>query len=185
MQTINYSDWRHDSSNTNKLFQTNVLHQNLNISRRLSTSHGQTSDYQWIVMLLSKNDVPALRWLLTVAVRHGAGIKTVIKQIERAAEGLYSPHGNWSQQDIDIAFLAKALGGPQLLYALQKSSGLPSVSSVLWHCKPPQLLPSLKVPTKEEMKTNITALLGPGGKPAPKRNFAGQVDMWMVWKRCM
>jgi hypothetical protein len=128
-------------------------------------------------MLLSKNDVPALHRLLTVAIRRGASINAILQQVQKAAEGVYSPRGNWSQRELDIAFLAKAMGGPRLLYALQKAIGLPSVSSVQRHRQPPQLRPSLKQPTRDEMVANITALLGPGGKPAPKRNFAGQVLM--------
>ena len=44
--------------------------------------------------------------------------------------GIFTPQGGFSDRDLDIAFLAKAIGGPCLLYALQKSYGLPAEPTI-------------------------------------------------------
>jgi hypothetical protein len=86
--------------------------------------------------------------------------------LEQAIAGVYSPCGNWSTRGYNIAFLTKAIGGPQLLYALQKFRNLPSLSSVRHNRKIPSLLPSVTTPSQKEMSINITSFLGPDGKSA-------------------
>jgi hypothetical protein len=71
-------------------------------------------------MLLSKHDVPGLHRLLTVALRNGASIRTVLAKLNQAIAGIYSPRDGWSEREYDIAYLVKSIGGPKLLYALQR-----------------------------------------------------------------
>jgi hypothetical protein len=68
-----------------------------------------------------------------------------------AIDGKYSPWGSFSEQEYAIGFLAKALGGPQLLYALSKGDKYPSVSE----------------PSRQEISDNITMFFGASGKQAP------------------
>ncbi|KAJ7683107.1 hypothetical protein B0H17DRAFT_1160967 [Mycena rosella] len=69
---------------------------------------------------------------------------------------------------MDISFLTKAIGGPRLLYTLQKSHGLASISTVRRDKKIPHLLPSIGIPTQEEISANISSFLNPDIKPPPQ-----------------
>ncbi|KAI0374930.1 hypothetical protein BV20DRAFT_986923 [Pilatotrama ljubarskyi] len=142
------------------------LHASLRKTRKLSVARRRITDNQRLVMLLASHDVHRLRRLLTVALRKGASPRTLISRIEQSIEGLYTPRGGFSSRELDVAFLAKALGGPQLLYALAHSHGLPSATTVSRHTTIPHLLPCISKPTESEMSANITALCNPQLKPA-------------------
>lgn len=114
-----------------------------------------------MLMLLATKDVQRLRRLLCVALRKGASPRTIISRIEDSLEHLYTPRGGFSGQELDVAFLAKALGGPRLLYALAHSHGLPSISTVSRHLEIPRLLPSIGVPSEKEINDNIESLCNP------------------------
>ncbi|KAJ7861090.1 hypothetical protein B0H14DRAFT_2222655, partial [Mycena olivaceomarginata] len=58
-------------------------------------------------------------------------------------------------------------GGPKLLYALQKSLGLASVSHIRRNHRVPKLVASIGTPTKEEIHSNISAFFSPDIRPAP------------------
>ncbi|KAJ7772154.1 hypothetical protein B0H14DRAFT_2402165 [Mycena olivaceomarginata] len=88
----------------------------------------------------------------------------ILHILQRALAGLYRPRGGFNKRELDISFLAKALGGSKL-YALQKSQGLASVSTVHRHQAIPQLVPSIGVPSKEEIDENISSFFNPEIKP--------------------
>ena len=76
-------------------------------------------------MLIATKDIPGLCRLISAALRCGSSAERIVELIQKAIAGIYVPQG-FSNRDLDIAFLVKAIGGPRLLYALQKSYGLPS-----------------------------------------------------------
>jgi len=115
------------------------------------------SDHKRILMLLSSNDVASVRRLLAAALRRGASAQTICTILTRAISGLYVPRGGFVQRDLDIAFLVKSIGGLRLLYALQRSHGIPSWRTVGRNTKIPRLLPSIAAPTSDEIRANITA----------------------------
>ena len=78
------------------------------------------NDHQHITMLLATKDVQSLRCIISVALHNGTSISTLLNQMQHAIDGKYSPRGSFSEWEYAIGFLAKALGGPRLLYALSK-----------------------------------------------------------------
>ncbi len=64
-----------------------------------------------MTMLLAIKDVKWAGCLLTVALAKGSSPCAVMACLECATVGLYSPHGKFSDCDLDIAYVAKALGG--------------------------------------------------------------------------
>jgi hypothetical protein len=133
-------------------------------------------------MLLAKHDVRGLRRLLSAAIRKGVSSKTIISRLQNSINGLYTPHGGFSNRDYDLAFLSKALGGPRLLQALQKAHGYPAVSTIKENHKIPQLLSSLSIPSKAEIAANIDAFFDPEVRPLTKHtllsgNLPGMVIM--------
>ena len=75
-------------------------------------------------MLLGKHDVPGLRHLIAAALRRGISAHHLVLHLQQAINGVYRPHSRFNERDFDIAFLVKAIGGPRLLYALQKFMAL-------------------------------------------------------------
>ena len=116
-------------------------------------------------MMLSSNDVAGLRRLLGAAHRRGASPTKICSLLERAIAGLYRPRGGFVKRDFDIAFLVKAIGGPRLLYALGKSHGLASWRTVGRHIKIPRLIPSIGIPSADEINHNISSFFNPDVKP--------------------
>jgi hypothetical protein len=133
-------------------------------------------------MMLSSNDVAGLRRLLGAAHRRGASPAKICSLLERAVAGLYRPRGGFIKRDFDIAFLVKAIGGPRLLYALGKSHGLASWRTVNRHIKIPKLIPSVGIPSADEINHNISSFFDPGVKPPldcpPSAYLPGNVMMF-------
>ena len=75
----------------------------------------------------------------------------------------------------------QAIGGPHLLYALQKSQGFASWRTVGRHYKIPRLLPSIGIPSVGEINSNITSFFDPVAKPQPtplqNGNLPGNIVM--------
>lgn len=138
----------------------------LNMQRKMWTMHKRLTNYERMIMLLSKNDVVGLRRLLAVQLNNGASPQVILAQLERAITGVYAPRGGWTNREYDIAFIAKALGGPRLLFALNHALGLPSTSTVQGR-RIRRLLTSRKKPDTAEIQDNITSILGPGGRKPP------------------
>ncbi|KAJ6603661.1 hypothetical protein B0H10DRAFT_2315727 [Mycena sp. CBHHK59/15] len=118
-------------------------------------------------MLLASDDVPGLRRILVAALKRGASPQVIYSLLERAIAGLFTARGGFTDRDLDIAFLVKSIGGPRLLYALQKSHGLASRSTVMHSQTIPRLQASIGIPTQEEINVNISTLLNPLIKPPP------------------
>jgi hypothetical protein len=112
-------------------------------------------------MLLSTNEIPGLRRMLTVQAKHGASPKAIQALLLWAVDGRYWARGGFGAREKDLSFLAKAIGGPQLLHALQKSHGLASVSTVQRHITVPTLVASIGKPTPEEISQNISNFMNP------------------------
>ena len=127
------------------------------------------------MMLLSKNDIAGLRRVMAAALRRGASAHTICGLLDRAVSGLYSPRGGFSKRDLDISLLVKSIGGPHLLYALQHSQGFASWRTVAHHHKIPRLLPSIRIPTTDEINSNISSFLDPDSKPHPAPTANGSI----------
>ena len=88
----------------------------------------------------------------------------------------------FNQRDHDLAFLVQSIAGPRLLYALQKSYGFVSTTTVQRSTKVPRLLLSVGVPAAEEMRKNMTSFLDPSVKPplpsASSGNIPGNILMF-------
>ena len=107
------------------------------------------------MMLIASQEVAGLRRLIAAALRGGHSAQAIVTLIQRSIDGLYTPRGGFSNQDLDIAFLVKAIGGQRLLYALQKSHGLASETIIQHKLQIPRLLPSIGEPTPDDLIKNL------------------------------
>ncbi|KAK7471312.1 hypothetical protein VKT23_002721 [Stygiomarasmius scandens] len=138
-----------------------------NARRKLRRLSGRLDDYDRMIMLIASNDIVGIRRIIGSALYQGASPRAICDLLNRAINGLYAPRKGFTERDLDVAFLVKALGGTRLLYALQKSHRLASESTVRRHKKIPRLLASVHIPTKEEADHNILAFCDPEIIPPP------------------
>ena len=143
--------------------------------RRLVTASRRLADYQRIMMMLATHDYANLQRMLSVALRHGSSPAAIIGQLQRAFNGLYAPRTGYTERDIDLAFIAKSLGGPRLLYALQKGKGFVSERTVRRHRPIPKLHVSIGTPSAHDCDTNLDAVMNPEIRP-PAQSCPGQSD---------
>ena len=101
-----------------------------NANKQITVTVQKVQDHKRIMMLIASQEVAGLRRLLAAALRQGCSAQAIISLIQRSIDGLYTPRGGFSNRDLDIAFLVKAIGGPRLLYSLQKSHGLASETTI-------------------------------------------------------
>ena len=121
------------------------------------------------MMLIASQEVAGLRRLIAAALRGGHSAQAIVTLIQHSIDGLYTPRGGFSNQDLDIAFLVKAIGGPRLLYALQKSHGLASETIIWRKLQIPRLLPSIGEPTPDDLIKNLNTFIDPDIRPPPPR----------------
>jgi hypothetical protein len=126
-------------------------------------------------MKIASNDVPGVSRILEVSLNRGESARALLERLEDAITRVYRPSGHWTPREYDIAFLAKALGGPRLLYALQQAKHFPSLSTLRRRKKLPQLVVSADLPTDDEINANITTMLG--ARPPPSKPSVGQTLM--------
>ncbi|KAF6753825.1 hypothetical protein DFP72DRAFT_1069028 [Ephemerocybe angulata] len=126
----------------------------------------QLNDFKRIMMHLSKNDIPGLRRLISAALKRHASPRVMMNLLERAVSEFRTAKG-FSERDLDLALIVKALGGPRLLFALQKAHGLPSESTLRRRQHIPTLLASIGVPTAAEVDANIEMFCNPDMRPPP------------------
>ncbi|KAK6996275.1 hypothetical protein R3P38DRAFT_2565915, partial [Favolaschia claudopus] len=136
--------------------------------RQVEIMRTQISDFKRIIALIASEEVAGLRRILEQALARGSSPRKVLVILERTLRKLYRVRGGFNERELDISFLVKAIGGPKLLYALQKALGLTSVSTIRRRHRVPKLLPSLATPTSEEVHANIQAFFCPDIKPPPK-----------------
>ena len=144
------------------------------MDRKLTNACKRINDHQRITMFLASSDVQSLRHLLSVSLCKGASPSAILAQMQCSLDGKYNPQIKFSKHDLAIGFLAKSLGGPQLLYALSKGDRYPSVSTVAQKYHIPRIIPSVSVPTWQEILDNIKMFFGSNGKLEPKSVLPSQ-----------
>ena len=128
-------------------------------------------------MMLSQNKIAGVSRILAILIRKGASPAAISRQLNEAIDGTYSPRGAWSQEEFDIAFLAKALSGTRLLYVFQKAEGFPCETTLLRKRPIPELMVSIGPPSISEFNANIESFLGKTGRQPAQNPTIGQILM--------
>jgi hypothetical protein len=105
--------------------------------QKLSRLNRTAADHKRMIQLLAQNDVPRVRQLMARMIDRNASATVIIRQIQLAIDGVYKPRilatSPEFEQALDDAELALILGGPRMLWALQRSHGELSKTTVLEH----------------------------------------------------
>ena len=125
---LNFSQYtarKHDTAQRRDLVSLKAL----NTKRSLIRAQSKLACSQELLQLLAESDVPRARQLLARCLREGRSYEFIIHQVHQAIQGLYNPK-SFDHSDFQVALLVHRLGSRKLLYALSKSKGLCSRSSL-------------------------------------------------------
>jgi hypothetical protein len=125
------------------------------------------TDQKRLVLMISQNKIAGVSRILSVCIRNHLSPAMIAVKLQKAIEGTYRPRKDWTQLELDLAFLAKSAAGTRLLYSLQKSEGYPSDTTIKVKKPIPELIISIGSPSNDDISTNISGLLGEKGKPKP------------------
>ena len=136
-------------------------------------------------MALASGNYARIDMIARTGLANGNSVSTVTNTITRAVEGLYRARG-FNAYDQDLALLVYRLGGLSLLYAVSKSLGLPSISSIKRNAPVTKIMPSVGRVTDSVILHNIDALFDPG----PKCGWSLMIDEISVdepacWMKCL
>jgi hypothetical protein len=103
--------------------------------------------------------------VLKVALKNGSSPAAVVSKLHLALENKYTPHPGIDERALDLGCLVKAIGGPKLLFALNRSLALPSYRTVGRHRKVPQLVPAILAPSIKDASANISTFFSEQERP--------------------
>lgn len=162
---------------SDRLLYLHCLLKNQSLQKQLDRAKRRLSDEQRVITFLSEYNVPGLQRLLAIQLRRGSSPRRLLKKLQACVDGLYTPRGNFSRREYDIAFIAKALGGPRLLYALQKAFALPSNATLYNNAHVPELQACVGAPMEREMEANIDSVFNELVRAAPPTKSLWEAGM--------
>ncbi|KAL0952445.1 hypothetical protein HGRIS_006714 [Hohenbuehelia grisea] len=158
-----------DRSLTGTRDELNETRQKLRQARQaLDNAHQRLDDYKCLVAALAEHDVVRLRHLIKQALKRQVSVKVILARINNAITDVYHAR-QYNQNDLDIAYLVRHLGGRKCLFAVSKALGLPSVNTVAKLCKRISIIPSVGAPSRAEVSHNLNASF-----PIPDANHPAQ-----------
>ena len=83
-----------------------------------------------IFVLLARNELPRVREFMSRMLARGASPKMMLSQLGKAIDGKYTPRSDVTEDDLDKAEHALILGGPKMLWGLQRTEGFVSQRTV-------------------------------------------------------
>ncbi|KIY66557.1 hypothetical protein CYLTODRAFT_491339 [Cylindrobasidium torrendii FP15055 ss-10] len=139
------------------------------LESKLAKTEKKLETTQRIIQFISEYNVPGLRRLLAVALSSASTPEEILRRLERCIAGMYDTRGQFSQYEYDLAFIAKALGGPRLLYAMAHAFGIPATSTLARNAPLPSVHVCLSEPTANDAESAIQTMLDPSvHQPPPK-----------------
>ncbi|KAH9951507.1 hypothetical protein B0H21DRAFT_681162, partial [Amylocystis lapponica] len=117
------------------------------------------------VMAVATGNVPRFQQLVRQGLNERVSVSQLVSRLSETVAGLYQCR-SYDQSDLDVLLLVLRLGGQKLLYAMSQHIALPSIRALRHRGKFMRLMPSLGVPTSEEIKFNLSELFG--HQPTPR-----------------
>ncbi|TEB22324.1 hypothetical protein FA13DRAFT_1695305 [Coprinellus micaceus] len=151
--------------------------ENLNLKRRVTALTNSARMTQKMLVYISQNKIPAVSRILKQSIRRRESAEYLLNKLVLAASGKYRACAEWSDYELDVANLIRLEGGPRLLYALSRSDGYPSKTTLRRRKPLPELMASLAFPIAKEMSHNVREFYGPSGRKPPPNPGVGQALM--------
>ena len=99
----------------------------MNLQGKVNRIGETLSMHQRFLVSISQNNVPRLKELVAVALRHNRSINYIVGKVVDAVDMIYKARP--SESDKDLALLILEFGGPSLLDICHKANALPSCST--------------------------------------------------------
>lgn len=150
----------------------------LNLQQSLLVRAKHLKAFKRFLFAVAKDDVPRLHSLVATMIKDGASIFTILSKISMASNQLYSPKG-YVDAEYKQLFLFHKLGGRAVAELAHRTHGLPSIDATRRYMRAVPLLPSSKMPTKDEMLANLDISYPPRtatSKPRPIQGFQLMAD---------
>ena len=134
-------------------------------SRKSSHLTKRLDDYERLFQHIAISDYKNVSQVLLAALKNGSSPAAVISKLQDAIDRKYNPHPGTDELALDLGCLVKAIGGNNLLFALNRGLGLPSYRTIGRHRKVPQLIPAILEPSYDNASTNISTFFNPDERP--------------------
>lgn len=145
--------------------------QNGAFHKRIQELTRKVSDYERLCYHISVSDYKNVNLVLQASLKNGSSPSAMVAKLQLAIQREYVPHPGVDERALDIGYLVKAIGGPKLLFALNRAFSLPSYRTIGRHRAVPQLVPSIFAPTFLEVSKNISTFFN--SKERPISSIAG------------
>ena len=122
-------------------------------------------DYERLIQHIAVLDYKNVAGVLKVALKNGSSPAAIVSKLHLALESKYTPRPGVDERALDLGCLVKAIGGPRLLFALNRSLALPSYRTIGRHRKVPQLAPAILAPSIEDASSNISTFFNEQERP--------------------
>jgi hypothetical protein len=134
-------------------------------SHKSSRLTQRLDDYDRLFFHIAMSDYKNVSQVLQVALKNGSSPAAVISKLQLAIDKRYTPHPGIDEFALDLGCLVKAIGGPKLLFALNRALALPSYRTIGHHRKVPQLIPAILAPSLEDTSSNISTFFNQQERP--------------------
>jgi hypothetical protein len=102
---------------------------NCNLKRNNITLTNYNNDISKLVSLIATNQIPRVGVMLNVLLKQGHGVNTIIDKLYEAINKVYKCKSHTKLEN-DVGIMVLRIGGPRVLYALNKIGLLPSKSTI-------------------------------------------------------
>lgn len=126
----------------------------LNLEQSLLVRARHLAAFKRFLFAVAKGDIPRLHSLVATMIKDGAAIFAILDKNFMASNQLYHPK-NYADSDYKQLFLFHKLGGRAVAELAHRTRGLPSIDSTRRYIRAQPLFPSPKMPTVDEMSTNL------------------------------
>ena len=133
--------------------------------KRIQGLTRKLDDYERLCYHISVSDYKNVDLVLKTSLKNGSSPSAMVAKLQLAIQREYTPHPGVDERALDIGYLVKAIGGPKLLFALNRALSLPSYRTIGRHRAVPQLVPSLLAPTYSEISENISTFFNSTERP--------------------
>ncbi|KAF5342231.1 hypothetical protein D9611_002091 [Ephemerocybe angulata] len=148
-----------------------------NNKRKLRRRDGKLAHFDQIVVCIAQKNLRQASRILHRSLKRGDSLARTLDRLVSAANGKGKERAEWTEYDLDVANLIRLEGGPRLLYAMAKSDGYASRTTLARRRPIPEIKPSMGIPSAADVSANINSLLGARGRKAPPDPAVGQVLM--------
>ncbi|TFK58754.1 hypothetical protein BDN72DRAFT_781639, partial [Pluteus cervinus] len=126
----------------------------LNDSRKLVGKIAALDDHKQWILAVASGRVDRVASLVQAGLARHVGVRTLIREYERAADRLYRPKG-YTSDDIQKAIVMLRLGGARIAEFAHLALSLPSITTIRRNSSMQPLTISPAMPTIQEVEANL------------------------------